>query len=144
MENQPNQAAGPEKKDIDSGKGMAILSYLTILALIPYFAEKNNKYVRFHAIQGMNLMLVWIAYVIINIIVSMIVGAATVSNCYSSYYGYYSGSCAAGAGASVIVSAIFGIIGALIGVVAIIGIVNAATGKMKEVPILGKIKLIKK
>jgi len=141
-ENQPNQA-GFDKKEAESGKAMAILSYLAFLALIPYFAEKKNKFVRFHAVQGMNLLLIWVAYVIINAIVSAIVTAATVGNCVNSYYGYY-GNCAAGFGAIGIVSIIFGIIGAAIGVVAIIGIVNAVTGKMKEVPILGKIKIIKK
>ena len=44
-----------DKKEIENGKVMAILAYLGILCLIPYFAEKDNKYVRFHAIQGLNL-----------------------------------------------------------------------------------------
>ena len=37
------------KEEIDNGKGMAILSYIGILVLIPYFAEKNNKFVVFHS-----------------------------------------------------------------------------------------------
>ena len=45
------------KKDIDSGKGMAILSYIGILALIPFLAEKKNKFVIYHAKQGMNLFI---------------------------------------------------------------------------------------
>jgi len=148
MENQPNQAsqptpAGPDNKDVNNGKAMAILSYLTFLVLIPYFTEKNNKFVRFHAIQGMNLLLVWVAYIIINIVVSAIVTSVAYSNCVSSYYGYY-GSCATGFGAAGIVSLIFGIIAILIAILAILGIVNAATGKMKELPIIGKIKIIKK
>lgn len=46
------------KEEIDAGKLMAILSYLGILCLIPYFAEKDNKYVRYHAIQGLNLFII--------------------------------------------------------------------------------------
>ena len=46
------------KEEKDAGKLMAILSYLGILCLIPYFAEKDNKYVRYHAIQGLNLFII--------------------------------------------------------------------------------------
>ena len=143
MEENKTDQMGSDKKEAETGKAMAILSYITILALIPYFAEKKNKFVRFHAVQGMNLLLIWVAYAIINGVVTAIVTSASVGNCISSYYGYY-GSCAANLGAISAVSIIFGIIGALIGVVAIIGLVNAATGKMKAVLILGKIKIIKK
>ena len=33
------------KKDIEDNKGLAILSYIGPLALIPYFKGKNSKYV---------------------------------------------------------------------------------------------------
>ena len=143
MENQPKAPVGPDKKEAEAGKVMAILAYIGILALIPYFAEKNNKFVRFHAVAGMNLLLIWIAYAIISGIVSAIVSSVAVSNCVNSYY-YYGGSCAAGFGATGVVSLIFGIIAILIGILAILGIVNAATGKTKELPIIGKLKIIKK
>lgn len=129
-------------KEIESGKGMAVLSY--IIALIPYFAEKNNKYVRFHAIQGMNIFLVAIAYGVVNGIITSALTAILLGNCtYSWYYGY-SAVCAANAGVLSIVTVILSLIGAVIGVISIIGIVNAATGKAVPVPLLGKIKIIKK
>ncbi len=31
-----------DKKDIESGKGMAVLSYIGILSLIPYLTEKKK------------------------------------------------------------------------------------------------------
>ena len=46
------------KEEKDAGKLMAILSYIGILCLIPYFVEKDNKYVRYHAIQGLNLFII--------------------------------------------------------------------------------------
>ena len=45
------------KKEKEDGKVMAILAYIGILCLIPYFAEKNNKYVHYHAVQGINLFI---------------------------------------------------------------------------------------
>lgn len=72
------------KKDIESGKGMGVLSY--IIPLIPYFAEKNNKFVKYHAVQGMNLLIIAIAY---SIIYGILTNLITVSkscwyleNCY--------------------------------------------------------------
>ena len=36
---------------------MGVLSYLGLLALIPYFSKGQSSFVRFHALQGMNLFL---------------------------------------------------------------------------------------
>ena len=44
---------------------MGILSYLGILALIPYFVKDQTPFVRAHAVRGINLLLleviVWVA-----------------------------------------------------------------------------------
>lgn len=45
------------KEDIKKGKTLGILSYLGILVLIPYLSEKKNKYVIFHAKQGISLLI---------------------------------------------------------------------------------------
>ena len=45
-------------KDKEDNKLMAVLCYLSLLALIPYFAEKNSKWVRHHAIIGMNILII--------------------------------------------------------------------------------------
>lgn len=49
---------GFSEKEKEDGKIMAILSYLGFLSLIPYLAEKDNKWVRYHAIQGVNLLII--------------------------------------------------------------------------------------
>ncbi len=46
------------KEDKEKNKGMAVLCYLGILVLIPYLTVKDSKWVRFNAIQGMNLLIV--------------------------------------------------------------------------------------
>ncbi|MDR2524176.1 MAG: DUF4870 domain-containing protein [Candidatus Nomurabacteria bacterium] len=123
-----------DKKEIETGKGMAILSY--IIALIPYFAEKNNKFARFHAVQGMNIFLIAVGWAIVNWIITAI---ATSIACSGGLY-----SCLSGAGMVGIVSTILSLVSIAIGVFDIIGLVYAATGQAKEVPLLGKIKIIKK
>ena len=110
-----------DKKDIESGKVMAILSYLGILVLIPYFAEKNNKYVAYHAKQGLNLF-------IIEIIASF------AFSIFSVIFG-------------LIIFFIVPIIGAALSLASlgltIIGIVNVCNGKAKELPVINKFKIIK-
>ena len=135
---------GAKKSEIESGKGMAILSYFGLLALIPYFAEKNNKFVRFHAVQGMNLLLIWVAYAVLNGIITSIVWSITAANCASSIYGGSLTGCVGGGGIATIISMLLGLVGLGIGIIAIIGLVYAIQGKEQEVPVLGKIKIIKK
>ncbi|MCL2037413.1 hypothetical protein FWG95_00145 [Candidatus Saccharibacteria bacterium] len=128
------------KKEIEDGKTMAILAY--ILAPIPYFAEKKNKFVRYHAVQGMNILIVGVAYAIVANIINRIVWNAFVGDCIRSIYTGHGGC--GGWGMARTISWILGVGGVVIGVIVVIGIVNAVNGKKKEVPILGKVKIIKK
>jgi uncharacterized membrane protein len=120
-----------DKSEIESGKGMAILSY--IIALIPFFAEKKNKYVRYHAVQGMNILIVAVAWVVLSTIISNLIYMAL---CGTSLWGCLSSVS--------IVGIIINLVSLAIGVLNIIGLVYAATGQAKEVPLLGKVKIIKK
>jgi len=129
---------GAKKSEIESGKGMAVLSYLGLLALIPYFAEKKNKFVRFHALQGMNLLLIWVAYAVLSGIVNAIFITVAVGSCVAGVAG-----CVGGFGFAGIMSGLVWLIGVGIGVIALLGLIYALQGKEKEVPILGKIKIIK-
>jgi len=129
-----------EKKDVDSGKGMAVLSYIGILALIPYFAEKKNGYVRYHAVQGINLLIIYAGVIILGAIINAIVQAIFCSTPYGSWYS----SCWLTFGVDDVVSIIVNLAYLAVGILAIIGIVYAATGKAKALPIIGKIKFIKK
>jgi len=121
MEN--NNVENFEKKDIESGKAMAILSY--IIPLIPFFAEKNNKWVRFHAVQGMNLLIVTVG---LNIIISII--SSIIWRISWSLWGIF--------------GTITSIINIGITVLCVIGIVNVCKEQAKELPLISKIKIIKK
>ncbi len=107
------------KKEVDDGKAMAILSYIGILALIPYLAEKNNKFVIYHAKIGMNLFLLEvIASVALSVLAFTIILIPLIA----------------------IASPVIGI-GSL--VLSIIGIVNACNGEAKVLPVIEKFKIIK-
>ena len=140
-----NDQKNTKQQEIDSGKGMAVLAY--IIALIPYFAEKKNKFVRFHAVQGMNILIIAVGWSIIAGIVSSIVTGALLRGCVSEWAYLVTGQAAHGScnpGLASLISFILWIPSIIIGIVSIIGIVYAAQGQEKEVPILGKVKIIKK
>ncbi len=51
---------------------MVILAYFGILCLIPFFAEKDDEFVQYHARQGLTMFLAEVAIFIVLIILSMI------------------------------------------------------------------------
>ncbi len=52
------------QQEIDDGKGLAWLSYLGILFLIPLLAKPDNKFCKTHAKQGLVMAIAWILAVI--------------------------------------------------------------------------------
>lgn len=113
-----------EKEDIDDNKGMSILAYISWLVLIPIFAAKKSKYAQFHTNQGLILAIIDTAYWIINGVITGILMVVSPI-------------------ASAIVGGIMGLCGLVFLVLAILGIVNAASGKAKELPVIGKYKILK-
>lgn len=123
------------QEEVNNGKLMAVLAYFGLLALIPYFVEKDNKYVRFHSIQGLNFYLeslIAIVGLTVVMFVSMFLFIIPI-------LGWILG------GILFIVSFI-GLMAISIGslVFQIMGIVYAVQGSAKELPIVNKLKLIKK
>lgn len=108
-------------------KGMGVLSYIGILALIPYFSCKNDQWVRSHATQGLNLWL-------ISFIVSIVLG-------------FVSGMLAIIPEIGGVLSGLLGLVSSIISigflVLQILGIIAAAKGEYKDLPIVSKIKIIK-
>lgn len=132
-----------DKKDIETGKGMSIISYLGFLSIIPYLSEKKNKYVRYHAVQGMNLFVLEMIYSVIYGILTSVIKVK--GSCGGGYYGSLAD--AFGVTCKVTpwwITLPLGIIGLGFTVLAIIGIVNACQDKAKELPIVNQIKIIKK
>ena len=117
--------------DISKNKGMAILSYFGPLVLIPILASKS-KFVKYHANQGLLVFLAEVAYQIIRSILMQILYVIFPLNYLGGRGVIFS-----------ILSFVISLVWIAIAVLAIIGIINAASGKAKELPIIGKIKLLK-
>lgn len=102
--------------DIQQNKVMAVLAYIGILFLVPLLAAPNSPYARFHTNQGLVLFLTDIAIGIVSTIFAFI-----------PFVGWM----------------ISGLLGIAVFVFMILGIVNAASGVAKELPLIGKLRIIK-
>lgn len=109
-----------DKKDIEENKAMAVLSY--IIPPVPYFVENKSKWVKYHAIQGMNLFII---YIILALAVSVI------NSLLLWPFDYLK---------NILRTAL----NVFMSVFAIIGIVNVCNNKAKELPLINKFKIIKK
>ena len=110
-----NERVNNTENNASNDKLMGILSYLGILFLIPLLLAKESEFARFHVNQGL-----------LNFILAAVISCAT--------------------SISSAISGVFGIIGILeiVPIVfAVMGIVNAYKGEMKELPLIGSIRLIK-
>lgn len=115
----PDKTSSMDPKDIEQNKVMAILAYLWLLVLVPIFAARESKFATFHANQGLILAIAEIALGL----VSLILGWIPILG--------------------ILISIVCWIAGLCLLILAIIGIVNAANGKAKELPIIGKIRILK-
>ncbi len=119
-------------KEIKEGKSIAWLSYFGLLALIPYFSQKDNKYTHAHAIIGLNLLIVEAAWgVLMSILTSLI--RVPVETWLGTFY------------TTPVWLSLISLAGYIfIAVISIMGIVNACSGKVKDLPLVGQVKIIKK
>ena len=123
-------------EDAQQNKMWAILGY--VLFVIPLIlGPKNSRFARYHANQGLNLCIFWVALLIILSIVQAIVIAASYYSAIGFYYGY---------GAGLIV---FNIVWLLYAVVMALfflrGVLHAIRGEMEPLPIpfFGKLNILK-
>ncbi|MHB8961939.1 MAG: DUF4870 domain-containing protein [Saccharofermentanales bacterium] len=112
-----------DKTDIEQNKVMAILAYIGILFLVQLIAAPQSKFARFHANQGLVLAICEagfsVAYSILNFIILGI----------SWRLGF--------------LMTIIGLLWLVFIALAILGIMNASNGKAKELPVIGKYKILK-
>lgn len=108
-----------DPNDIQQNKVMAVLAYLSWLVLVPIIGAKNSPFARFHANQGLVLA---IAEIICWVVLGILVKLPLIGWIFGLIEGIFS-----------LVCLIF----------AIIGIVNAANGRAKELPIVGKFRVLK-
>ena len=64
----PDSTAEMDPQDVENNKAMGILSYLSILCLIPFFAAKESKFAQYHAKQGLFLFIIELVISVVSII----------------------------------------------------------------------------
>jgi uncharacterized membrane protein len=111
-----------DPKDVQDNKVMAILAYFGILVFIPLFAAKESPFARFHTNQGLILLIANVSYSIAVWIISIILIMISPS-------------------LALVVSLLY-LASLLLLILMIIGIINAAKGEMKELPIIGKYRIL--
>ena len=121
--NTPDTTASYSAADVQNNKAMGILSYLGILVLIPILAAKDSPFARYHANQGLVLLLCEVGFSVASMILSVIF----------AFLGP--------------LALLWTLVAALVNiaflVLLILGIVNAAQGMAKELPLIGKFRILK-
>lgn len=118
LETQPS-AQSPSK--MDENKTMGILSYISILCLIPLFTKKDNEFVYYHAKQGLVLFgFEAIIYIVMRLLIS--------SLSFSLLFGLYG-----------ILGTISMILNLFFLALSILGIMNVIQNKKTALPLIGKI-----
>ena len=57
-----------DKKDIEEGKALAVISYFWLISLIVLLVKKDNEFVLFHARQGLVLAILATVFALIPVI----------------------------------------------------------------------------
>lgn len=112
-----------DARDAEENKVMAILAYLGLLVLVPLFAAKDSPFARFHTNQGLVLAIAEIAFGVVYGLISFLVTLI--------------------AWQLLFIVSILGLLGLVFLVLMIIGIVNAANGQKKELPVIGRFRILK-
>lgn len=147
--NTPDYTEKFDKDDIEFNNRLSLLSYLGILVLIPLFLVKYSRYSRFHANQGIlliiyNLLIGVITWVIRAVLGLIGTGIVWVMGKIASRVLFLLkvGGFIAGA-LSVLGWVLTVLISATAIFLMVVGIINAVKGRAKELPLIGRIKLIK-
>lgn len=117
-------------EEIESGKALSIVSYL--VPLVPFILSKKNNYVRFHTLNGMNILFTYLIFLIIKRTLSYIFGTP----------------CDLVSGLKYIILPIslrifFALINMIFSFIVLYGVLNVCNNKAKEIPVISKIKLFK-
>lgn len=111
-----------DSTDIEQNKTMAGLAY--ILFFLPLIACKDSAYGRFHANQGLLLL-------ILSIVGSIALSVVSGLFLFISWRLFW------------ISSFLYGAFGLVILILVVMGLINGLNGKAKELPIIGGFRIIK-
>ena len=112
------------EEDIEENKIFAVLGYLGILVLVPIICAPRSDYARFHASQSLQL-------IVFDVIYGIIAGITTWL-CFK-----------VGEALGIIILGIFLLLSVIPLILWFTGISNAAKGQAKELPLIGKFRILK-
>jgi len=115
-------------RDAQENKTMAILAYILFFIPLLTGAHKTSPFVRFHTNQGTVLFLASLAFGVVYWILMSLLTSLLLTGAW----GLWS-----------VLSTILGLAWLLVLALCIIGIVNAAGGKMKPLPVIGGFTIIR-
>lgn len=130
LNNTTDSTAGFDKTDIEQNKVMALLSYFGILVFIPIFAAKDSKFARYHANQGLTLFIALFGWWIVDYILTLLLRSLLWRGL--GLWEIYS-----------LCGTVLNLVYIIFTVLAVIGIINVLNGKAKELPVIGKYKILK-
>ena len=113
-----DETVNMDKDDIEKNKVMGGLAYF--LFFLPLIVCPDSKYGRFHANQGLLYLFLCVAGAIVNMILSLIL-----------IWVFW------------LIPIILLIVWIPVLIIGIIGLINGFTGKAKELPFIGKFRIIK-
>lgn len=116
-ETKKEEAAKDPKSDAEENKAFGILAYIGILVLVPILAAPNSKFAKYHANQGLILLIFWVAAGVVAGLLGIIPAVGTI---------------------------LAGLIQIPFVILMILGIVNAAKGEEKPLPVIGNLFTILK
>lgn len=124
-----DETASLSPQEIQGHKGMAVLSYLGVLMLIPLLMDRGNRFTRFHLKQSLLVLLVHMVTGVVGNLLKLI--RVPMGGLFTPLYW----GTPAWVGFLVFLLAVPGVI------LTIFGIVHAAQGRARALPVLDKLHL---
>lgn len=121
MLNTPDFTNDYDQAEVQQNKTMAFLGYIPPLFFLPMCCTQGSKYARFHANQGLVLLIAYAAVSVVVSILSVVFGIIGLGN----------------------ISGIFGVLEVAPVLLSVFGIVNTCKGKTRELPLIGGIRILK-
>ena len=139
--NTPDTTAQYDAQDVAQSKVMSILAYIGPCIIVPFLKARNSKYTRYHMNQAISLSVFSAAFSLVHSILQWILDLIFIES--ESAYGITMSHNIAQVPYTIL-SILISLPAILIIAYIVLGIVNVASGKAKELPIIGRFSLLNK
>lgn len=116
-----SEQAAAKSADVEDNRSIALLSYIGPLCFVPYFAAKRSPFAHYHAVRGVNLLILEGVYTVIETILNVL---------FKGVFG-------------AIVSILLWLGWGFFVYLSVMGIVHVIKGKKKKLPFVGSFRIVK-